>query len=100
KPGTLHLPVAVNLTAFHVGGSSKQPSGSTVSCRGCKMVAKGLAVAIVAAVTLPAIPSALITAVAAYLGVGSVVAAAFIGSVVGDTADIIAETLCKRIGLC
>jgi hypothetical protein len=64
------------------------------------MVAKALAVSIVAAAALPAIPHALIVAVAAYLGVGAVVAGAFIGSVVGDTANVIAEKLCKRVGLC
>jgi hypothetical protein len=45
-------------------------------------------------------PAALISAVAAYLGVGAVVAGAFIASVIGDTADIIAEKLCRKIGLC
>jgi hypothetical protein len=83
------------------GGTPPAASaGVTFSCRSCKMVAKGLALSIVAAAALPAIPHALIIAVAAYLGVGSVIAAAFIGSVVGDTANMVAEKLCKRIGLC
>ncbi len=106
-PGTIALPVAVNFMAFHggvVAASSSPPvilpSGSTFRCRGCKITAKALALAIVAAATLPAIPAALIAAVAAYLGVGAVIAAAFIGSVIGDTADVIAEKLCKKIGLC
>jgi hypothetical protein len=105
-PGTLPLPVAVNLMAFHghVGAGSSPipppPSGSTFKCRGCKITAKALALAIVAAAALAAIPAALIAAVAAYLGVGAIVAGAFIGSVIGDTADVIAEKLCKGLGMC
>lgn len=53
-----------------------------------------------AAATLPALPAALIASVAAYLGVGTVIAAAFISSVLGDTVDMIAEKLCKRVKLC
>ena len=106
-PANPPLPVAVNLMAFHGSLNTAAPPapaivvpGPTFKCRGCKMTAKALALAIVAAATLPAIPAALIAAVAAYLGVGAVIAAAFIGSVIGDTADIIAEKLCKKIGLC
>ena len=95
------FPVAINMMAFFGTGGPLSAVGTvTVSCRSCKMVAKALAVSIVAVTTLPAIPHALIAAVAAYLGVGNVIAAAFIGSVVGDTANMIAEKLCKRVGLC
>ena len=94
------LPVAFNLMAFHGAGGPPPPVAANFSCRGCKMAAKALAVSIVAAAALPAIPHALILAVAAYLGASSVIAAAFIGSVIGDTANVIAEKLCKRIGLC
>ena len=99
------LPVAVNIMAFHGNLNAAAPPaivvpGPTLRCRGCKITAKALALAIVAAAALPALPAALIAAVAAYLGVGAVIAAAFIGSVIGDTADIIAEKLCKKIGLC
>lgn len=79
------------------GAPPPPPSGY---CRPCKIMTKALALAIAAAATLPALPAALITAVASYLGVTVVVAAAFIGSVLGDTADIIAERLCMRVGLC
>jgi len=101
------LPVAVNIMAFYGNLNAATPAapaivvpGPTFRCRGCKITAKALALAIVAAAALPAIPAALIAAVAAYLGVGAVIAGAFIGSVIGDTADIIAEKLCKKIGLC
>ncbi len=107
SPGPIVLPVAVNFMAFHRRSHGSSPrilpatsAGSTFKCRSCKITAKALALAIVAAAALPAIPAALIAAVAAYLGVGTVIAAAFIGSVIGDTADIIAEKLCKKIGLC
>src|SRR5664279_4828664 len=105
NPGSQALPVAVNLMAFHGGVNAAAPSATvaaapTFRCRGCKMTAKALALAIVAAAALPAIPAALISAVATYLGVGAVIAGAFISSVIGDTVDIIAEKLCKKIGLC
>jgi len=101
------FPFAVNMAAYKnlsatqtakaaVGGPGQPP----LKCRACKATSKALALGIVAAATLPTIPSALITAVAAYLGVGAVVAAAFIASVLGDTASLIAEKLCKAIGLC
>jgi hypothetical protein len=64
------------------------------------MTAKALAVAIIAAAPMAVIPAALTTATAAYLGVSTVFAGAFIGSVAGDTADVIAEKLCQYIGLC
>lgn len=106
------LPVELNFMAFHravIGGSGSPlvspaagaslppPSGY---CRPCKITTKALAMAIAVAATLPALPAALITAVASYLGVKAVVAAAFIASVLGDTTDIIAEKLCVRVGLC
>jgi len=102
-----HFPFAVNMAAYKdlsatqaakaaVGGPGQPP----LKCRACKATAKALALAIVAAATLSAIPSALVSAVAAYMGVGAVVAAAFIASVLGDTASLIAEKLCKAVGLC
>lgn len=106
------LPVELNFMAFHpvrIGGSGSPPVPPAAGapppppsgyCRPCKITTKALALAIAAAATLPALPAALITAVASYLGVTAVVAAAFIGSVLGDTADIIAEKLCVRVGLC
>jgi hypothetical protein len=112
---TGELPLELNFMAFHpvgLGGSGSPPVPPLLPaaaapppppsgyCRPCKITAKALALAIVAAATLPALPAALITAVASYLGVTAVVAAAFIGSVLGDTADIIAEKLCVRVGLC
>lgn len=100
------IPYAVTAMGFHpqIGPSSPPspgPSGSSpFKCRACKTTSKALALAIVAAATLPALPAALIASVAAYLGVGWVIAAAFISSVLGDTADMIAEKLCKRVHLC
>jgi hypothetical protein len=76
------------------------PSAPRLRCRVCKTTAKALALAIIAAAALPALPHALIGAVAGYLGVGSVVAAAFIASVLGDTANEISEKLCRAIRLC
>jgi hypothetical protein len=67
----------------------------------CKITTKALALAIVAAATSPALPAALITAVASYLdGTAERAAAAFVGSVLGDTADVVAEKLCTWAGLC
>ncbi len=100
------VPYAVTAMAFHPqvppnSPPSPGPSGaSPFKCRACKITAKALALAIVAAAALPALPATLIAAVSAYLGVKAFIAAAFISSVLGDTADIIAEKLCKRVGLC
>jgi hypothetical protein len=100
------VPYSVSLMAFHPAIPPKSPpspgptAGSPFKCRACKTTTKALALAIVAAATLPALPSALIAAVSAYLGASVVIAAAFISSVLGDTADVIAEKLCKRVGLC
>lgn len=99
------LPVAANLIAFHSRKKrpplpSPSPPGPTRKCRGCKITTKALALAIVAAAALPALPAALIASVGAYLGASAIVAGAFISSVLGDTADIVAEKLCKSVGLC
>lgn len=100
------IPYAVTVMAFHPQVPPHSPpspgpsAASPFKCRACKITAKALALAIVAAATLPALPASLIAAVATYLGVGAVVAAAFIGSVIGDTADIVSEKLCKKVGLC
>jgi hypothetical protein len=102
-PGTWQLttregqfPYAVHTMLFHPA-TTTPPSGK---CRVCKITAKALALAIVAALTLATIPHHLLLAVAAFLKVGPAVAAAFIASVVGDTASTIAEKLCTQIGLC
>jgi len=104
SPAASFTPVAINLMVFYVRNrppsTPKPPFSPTVWWKSCKIGAKALALAIVAAATLPAIPAALIAAVAAYLKVGFVVAGVFIQSVLGDTADIVAEKLCKQIGLC
>lgn len=98
------VPVALNFMAFlrrdHNGNPPSPPPPPQWRCRGCKITVKALALAIAAAAMLPALPSALIAAVASYLGVGHLVAGAFITSVLGDTVDIIAEKLCKLVGLC
>jgi hypothetical protein len=108
------LPIEMNFMAFHPSlgprgvspialfkrGRRSKPHGHPGRCRACKITSKALALAIATAATLPALPAALIAAVAAYLGVAAVVAAAFIGSVLGDTVDIIAEKLCLYVGLC
>jgi hypothetical protein len=95
---TPEFPIAVNFMAFH--GTRSRVHPSAIKCWTCKSAAKALALAIVAAATLPALPAALIAAVATWLGATALVAAAFIGSVIGDTADVIAEKLCKKVGLC
>ena len=100
------VPYAVTAMGFHPSIQSSSPpspgpSGSSpFKCKACKITAKALALAIVAAASLQALPAALIASVAAYLGVGTAIAIAFISSVLGDTADMIAEKLCKRVKLC
>jgi hypothetical protein len=98
---------AANLCVFkplvnapNVAVSASTPGPPRLRCGICKSVTKALALAIVAAGTLKALPAALIAAVAAYLGLAKVAAAAFINSVLGDGATKIAEKLCKAIGLC
>jgi hypothetical protein len=99
-------PYAVTVMAFHPAELPNSPpspgstGGSPFKCRACKTTAKGLALAIVAAAVLHALPAALIIAVGKFLGVASPIAAAFIQSVIGDTVDVIAEKLCRKIGLC
>lgn len=108
------VPIALNLLAFHP--NDKLTSGfrwrvrwfrgwhfrgpSHFKCRACKITAKALALAIVAAATLPTLPAALIASVSAYLGVAAIIAAQFIASVIGDAVDIITEKLCRMIGMC
>jgi len=100
-----HMPFAVNAVSYHPTKTQFITSSHTVpgipfKCRACKTTVKGLALAIVAAATLAAMPHALILAVTKFLGVTAVAAAAFITAVIKDTADVIAEKLCKAIGLC
>jgi hypothetical protein len=116
EPGEAPRPFAVAFSTFAPGGYSANtpppplppspPAGGAGGtppprCRICKVTAKGLAVAIVAAIAVQAAPAALIAAVSSFLGgVGTIAAAAFINSVVGDTADVVAEKLCRKVGLC
>ncbi|MGH8696712.1 MAG: hypothetical protein ACREVS_09555 [Burkholderiales bacterium] len=102
-------PFAANVMVFHPAvaatpdtppAPSVAPAALTFKCRACTTTAKALALAIVAAAALPALPQALIAAVGGSLGAGAAVAVAFISSVLGDTAKTIAEKLCKRVGLC
>jgi hypothetical protein len=100
------VPYAVSAMAFHPAASTlSQRAGASfpavpLKCRVCKSTAKALALAIVAVVTYPAIPAALIAAVASFLGVAALAAAAFINSVLGDVVSVIAEKLCRTAGLC
>ena len=105
SPSSIEMPIAVNVMALHRRKVKHPPPvppspPPTWKWRRCKIGTKALAAAIVAAAALPAVPAALIAAVAAYLGVAKVIAAAFIGSVVGSSVDVIAKKLCKRAGFC
>ena len=95
------MPVAVTAMAFHPGPSGHVPR---LRCRICKSTAKALALAIAAAAGAAgagiALPAALIAAVGAFLGVASAAAIAFINSVLGDLASVIADKLCRAVGLC
>lgn len=92
------FPYAVHTMLFHP--TTAASPGTSGKCRVCKTTAKALALAIIAALTLSAIPSHVLLAVAAFLKGTTAIAAAFIGSIVGDTANVIAEKLCLQIGLC
>lgn len=97
------MPYAVCAMAFHpppAGQVVSAPSAPPLKCRICKSTAKALALAIVAGASYPAIPAALIAAVAAFLGAAALAAATFINSVLGDIASVIAEKLCCAVGLC
>ena len=115
QPGETSRPFVVAFSAFAPAGFSADTpppvppppaaggggGAPPLRCRVCKVTAKGLAVAIVAAVAVQAAPAALIAAVSSFLGgVGTIAAAAFINSVVGDAADVVAEKLCRKVGLC
>lgn len=115
QPGETRVPFSVAFSTFASAGlfsgapppappppAAGPPGGvPPFRCRACKVTAKGLAVAIVAAVAVQTAPAALVAAVSSFLGgVGTLAAAAFINSVVGDTADVVAEKLCVWIGLC
>ncbi len=99
-------PFALNFLAFHPAVRPNSPSSlglsgnSPFKCTACKSTAKALSLSIVAAATLPTLPKALIGAVATYLGASIAIAAAFISSVIGDTASVISEKLCEKVGLC
>jgi hypothetical protein len=98
------LPFSVSAFAFHpavlaADGAATGPSRGR--CRFCKVASKALAVAILAAAGSAVLPAALLASVAAFLGgIGTIAAAAFIQSVMSDTADVVAEKLCLAIGLC
>lgn len=105
------VPFGVSAFAFHpsvpAAGTASAPS-PRFRCRICKTTAKALALAIVAAAGAGALaavlPAALLASVSAFLGgvgtVGTIAAAAFINSVIGDTANVVAEKLCMAVGLC
>jgi hypothetical protein len=100
------IPYAVSAMAFHPAAAilslraGASLPAAPLKCRVCKSTAKALALAIVAVATYPAIPAALIAAVASFLGVAALAAAAFINSVLGDVVSVIAEKLCRTAGLC
>lgn len=100
------VPYAVSAMAFHPADSTLSQRASAalqtvpLKCRVCKSTAKALALAIVAVASYPAVPAALIAAVASFLGVAAMAAAAFINSVLGDVVSVIAEKLCRMAGLC
>ena len=96
------MPVAATAMAFHPAPSGGHPP--RLRCRVCRSTAKALALAIAAALGAlaagVALPAALIAAVGSFLGVASAAAVAFINSVVGDAASVIADKLCLAVGLC
>jgi hypothetical protein len=98
------LPFGVTGIAFHPPTSAPPGPSATpprFRCRVCKSTAKALALAIVAAAGMAALPAALITSVSLFLGgVGAVAATTFINNVLGDTAAVVAEKLCTAVGLC
>jgi hypothetical protein len=98
------VPFSVSAFAFHpavLAIDSAAAMTPSSKCRFCKTVSKALAVAIVAAAGAAVLPAALLASVGAFLGgIGTVAAAAFINSVIGDTADVVAEKLCLAIRLC
>lgn len=82
--------------------ASKAPApGTRFRCTACKATATALALSITAVVSATAIPAALITSVAAFLGgVTTIAATAFISSMIGSSATFIADALCRQVGLC
>ena len=97
-------PFSVSALALHPAApaaGTNFSAGPRTRCRICKTTAKALGVAIVATAGAFALPAALLAAVSTFLGgVGAIAAAAFINSVVGDTADMVAQKLCMAVGLC
>ncbi|WP_066271309.1 hypothetical protein [Hydrogenophaga palleronii] len=95
-------PVGLSAMAFHPAPAAAQ--APRLRCRVCRSTAKALAVAIVAAAGAAgagiALPAALIAAVGAFLGVATAAAVAFINSVLGDVASVVADKLCLAAGLC
>jgi hypothetical protein len=101
------FPFEINACAFKnvsdapvLQASLATPGTPRLRCRICKTMTKALALAIATAGAAHAFPAALLAAVAAYLKITTVAAAAFIGAVVGDTVNAIAERLCRAIRLC
>ena len=99
------VPFAVSAFAFHPMAASSivaaHPPAPRFRCRVCKTTAKALALAIVAAAGAAVLPAALLASVGAFLGgIGALAAGAFINSVIGDTADVVAEKLCMAVRLC
>jgi hypothetical protein len=99
-PFAVHV-AGLETRLVRAAGQPPIPPKLRFKCKACKVVTKGLALAIVAAAAATAaIPAALTAAVAAFLGAAAAGAVAFINSVVGDAADEVSAKLCKAVGLC
>ena len=90
------------LSDSDVQTATGQPRGpSKRRCWWCKTAIKALAAAIVAALLSGAAAIASVAAIVAQLlGWQIVAATAFITSMAGDSADTVAEKLCKKMGQC
>jgi hypothetical protein len=98
-----NAPFKVHLAGLQTGlvrAAVQPPSKPRFKCRACKIATKALALAIVATVASAAMPAAIAAAVAAFLGVAAAGAVAFIGSVAGDSADVVSTKLCRKVRLC
>ena len=98
-------PFAVHIATLHVeklrAVSGNEAPPARLRCRACKATSKALGASIIVAATLPALPNALLSVVAAYLGgVKTAVASAFILSLCNQTVDAAAQKLCKVVRMC
>ena len=96
-PFKVHL---AGLKTDLVRATVQAPLKPGVKCKVCKIATKALALAIVATTAGAAVPAAVAAAVAAFLGVAVAGVAAFIGSLVGDGADVVSTKLCRAVRLC